>query len=633
MFILKWFRVLIAIVMFAALMFLFIDISAIAPLSLHYLAELQFVQLLLRGGLIGLTGVFVLLFVTIIFGRCYCSMICPYGILQDFISRVAKLFYGKKHKYSYRPARQKIRNLIFVLFIAGVVIMTFFSTAVIVILLDPYSNFGRIAFSIFQPINIFINNLLVSVNDFIGNNKDIFQPRAIPLFDVSFIISAVMFLLVMFLSFFYGRRYCNMICPVGTLLGFVANFSLFRVKLDRSKCIKCGLCEKICKGECINSKSCIVDSSRCVTCFNCFSVCRKNAISYLSISLVSMNKNKNEIAKENKNEITNKNTNENSKENKNKNTKEIKPKSNADLSTIEIQHGRRRFLRLSFLSLLFSSIGGGAMQSDDPYGIDPYNANSNSTDNKDDKTDSELNVKSEQLVSDTAGEKTAVIETKSDVNSSVLNLEDNIDKASRVSYVNDTIILPPGAKSLKNFQSKCTSCHLCVSKCPSRVLQPGTLGNNRNVGGSSNGGIAGLVQPSLQFDYHYCNKNCTVCGDVCPSHAIESVTAAERELLRIGIVNFVKENCIVYTQETSCGACQEHCSNGAIKMIPYGDPSKNLTIPELHAEFCIGCGGCESICPVRPYRAIYIKGVTVQTNAELSYDPNEKQQTIELDFI
>jgi formate hydrogenlyase subunit 6/NADH:ubiquinone oxidoreductase subunit I len=279
-------------------------------------------------------------------------------------------------------------------------------------------------------------------------------------------------------------------------------------------------------------------------------------------------------------------------------------------------------LRLSFLTLLFSTISSGANNPDDPYGNDPYGNNSagnNEVPVSDSVPDSTLPSGAEQL-----GTQASELSGASD---SVLAGE--VDNASRVSYVNDTLILPPGARSLRNFRSKCTSCHLCVSKCPSRVLQPGSS----KTGGSGNGGVRGLMQPSLQFDHHYCNRNCTVCGDVCPTSAIEKVTSAERETLRIGTVEFLIDNCIVHTQGTSCGACQEHCSNGAIKMVPYGDPSKNLTIPELHTEFCIGCGGCESICPVRPYRAIYIKGATEQTKAKLSYDPNEKQETIELDFI
>ncbi|MDR0392141.1 MAG: 4Fe-4S binding protein [Planctomycetaceae bacterium] len=580
MFFIKWIRAFVAITVFAALLFLVADIFAVAPLELHKLAEIQFVPSLLTGGLVGLVGVAIILFVTFIFGRCYCSVICPYGILQDIIARFAKLIRRKKHKYSFQPAMNKTRNSILILFIVGVVLMKILGIATIVILLDPYSNCERIAYSLFQPIIICANNLVAQISLLIDNGKSGFQFREIQIFGAAFITSIVMILLVAFLSFYYGRRYCNVICPVGTLLGLVAKFSLLRIKLDQSKCIKCGLCEKICKGECIDSKNCVVDSSRCVTCFNCFGACRKNAVLYSLSPLTSTDKK----------------------------TNDTEPLVAFAPIPIEIQKGRRRFLRLSILSLLFPAIGNSTTNPDDPYG-------------ESNNSESILPTNTEQSVAEST---TSVVKDPNSL------LPVGVDNSSRVSYVNDTLILPPGAKSLKNFRSKCTSCHLCVSKCPSRVLQPRVRSRQ---GESKNGGIRGFMQPTLKFDHHYCNRNCTVCGDVCPTHAIEKVTTAERELLKIGTVEFLIENCIVYTQGTSCGACQEHCSNGAIKMIPYGDPEKNLTIPELHPEFCIGCGGCESICPVRPYRAIYIRGVTEQTNAKLSYDPNEKQETIELDFI
>ncbi|MDR2169807.1 MAG: 4Fe-4S dicluster domain-containing protein [Planctomycetaceae bacterium] len=598
----KWLRIFFASILFALLLFLFVDISASeTSLLLHYLAEIQFVPLLLSGGIIGVTGVALWILATLIFGRCYCSLICPFGILQDIISRLARLVRRKKHKYSYHPPMRKTRILILVLFFVGLFLMFRFGISTFVILLEPYSNFGRISVSILQPVTISVNNLIVRICDLTGFNAG-FQLRGIEFFGVAFIISLAMFLVVIFFSFFYGRRYCNTICPVGTLLGLFSRAALFHVKIDQSKCVKCGLCERVCKSECIDSKNYAVDLSRCVTCFNCFNSCRKGAILYSSDLFAGA-------------KISNVDVN-----------------SVAKFGAVADISERRRFLRLTFFSFIFSLFGGGAMNPDDPYnnndsyGKDSYggeNVGDNIVDTK--LVDPKLSSGAGETISGTS----ELVESNNVVNKADSAL-DIADKASRVSYVNDSIVLPPGARSLQNFRSKCTSCHLCVSKCPSRVLQPG---GNGKAGGSGDGGIFGLTQPSLQFDHHYCNRNCTVCGDVCPTNAIEQVTTVERELLKIGTVEFLIDNCIVYTQGTSCGACQEHCSNGAIKMIPYGDPSKNLTIPEIHTEFCIGCGGCESICPVRPYRAIYIKGETKQTNAKLSYDPNEKQKTVELDFI
>ena len=73
-------------------------------------------------------------------------------------------------------------------------------------------------------------------------------------------------------------------------------------------------------------------------------------------------------------------------------------------------------------------------------------------------------------------------------------------------------------------------------------------------------------------------------------------------------MHFIKENCVVYNKETSCGSCAEHCPTQAVSMVPY---KGMLTIPEVNDSICIGCGACEYACPVRPYRAIYVEGNTV----------------------
>src|SRR5690606_31186643 len=114
-------------------------------------------------------------------------------------------------------------------------------------------------------------------------------------------------------------------------------------------------------------------------------------------------------------------------------------------------------------------------------------------------------------------------------------------------------IAPPGALSFDHLRENRRSCHLCVSKCPSRVFKPVLL---ESV-------LSGIMQPKLYFDRGFCNYDCTVCGDVCPSDAILPLTVEEKNHTQMGKVQFIKENCIVYYDETSCGACSEHCPTQA----------------------------------------------------------------------
>ena len=88
------------------------------------------------------------------------------------------------------------------------------------------------------------------------------------------------FLLVGTLSLTKGRLYCNMICPVGTLLGLFSKISLFRIKFDESACTRCGRCAIGCKSSCIDFLKHDIDVTRCVDCFNCINVCQDKALSY-----------------------------------------------------------------------------------------------------------------------------------------------------------------------------------------------------------------------------------------------------------------------------------------------------------------------------------------------------------------
>ena len=180
-------------------------------------------------------------------------------------------------------------------------------------------------------------------------------------------------------------------------------------------------------------------------------------------------------------------------------------------------------------------------------------------------------------------------------------------------------IAPPGALSVDNLQSKCISCHLCVSKCPSHVIKPAFLEY----------GPAGMMQPKLYFDHGFCNYDCTVCCDVCPTDALISLSKEEKHVTQMGRVHFILENCIVYYDETNCGACSEHCPTQAVRMVPY---KGSLTIPEIEPEICVGCGGCEYVCPSIPYKSIYVEGVPTHTTLELDFGEQKEYEITDFGF-
>ncbi|MCB9249507.1 MAG: 4Fe-4S binding protein [Ignavibacteriales bacterium] len=87
-----------------------------------------------------------------------------------------------------------------------------------------------------------------------------------------------------------------------------------------------------------------------------------------------------------------------------------------------------------------------------------------------------------------------------------------------------------------------------------------------------------------------------------------------QKLIQLGKVKFVKDNCVVYTQKTDCGACAEHCPTKAVKMEL--DTEVNKKAPITNEDICVGCGACEYACPTKPYKAIYVEGNPIHLIAQ-----------------
>jgi len=223
------------------------------------------------GHLLG-SGFLILLAATFIFGRCYCSFLCPLGILQDIGIRLTRGF-RKRHTFqrSYRLASYCLLVLTVVTAILG--------SFTLVNLLDPYSLFGRIASHPFKSVILWINNMIVDIfEQFDMYALMVRKQHHIPFSVLTVSIGSLGIILAF--SIISGRAYCNTICPVGAFLGIVSRFSLFRFVIDPKNCRSCRSCESVCKAGCIDIDKLEIDSSRCVTCFNCLDACPKKALDY-----------------------------------------------------------------------------------------------------------------------------------------------------------------------------------------------------------------------------------------------------------------------------------------------------------------------------------------------------------------
>lgn len=264
-------RLLLAIISFTLITLLFLDFTGTLHHYFGWLAKVQFLPAVLALNV----GIIIFLVVlTLLVGRIYCSVICPLGIFQDLSTWSARKF-EKKKRFKYSPAvswlRYGVLGLCILAFVLGV--------GSLVALLDPYGAYGRMANNLLQPIYQGANNLLAyfaeRVDSYAFYSVDIWIKSI-----ATFIIALATFAVIGVLAWRNGRTWCNTICPVGTVLGFLSRFSLFRLRFDNAKCTKCGLCERGCKASCIDSKNMRIDNSRCITCFNCIEKCKSGAIKY-----------------------------------------------------------------------------------------------------------------------------------------------------------------------------------------------------------------------------------------------------------------------------------------------------------------------------------------------------------------
>lgn len=266
---LKRIRRILATVMLICVAMLFLDFTGSVHTWLGWAAKVQFIPALLA---MNFVVVAVLVILTLIGGRIYCSVICPLGITQDILAHINR----KKNKYNYSKEKTFLRTIVFVVF----VFLMMFGMTSLAAFIEPYSIFGRIAQSLLQPIYIAANNLLALAAEHVESYA--FYSREVWLRgSITLATAAVSLVLIAVLAIRGGRTYCNTICPVGTLLGWLSRFSWLKISIDADKCKNCRKCERKCKASCIDVRNHTIDYSRCVVCGNCLGECSFGALSYL----------------------------------------------------------------------------------------------------------------------------------------------------------------------------------------------------------------------------------------------------------------------------------------------------------------------------------------------------------------
>ena len=544
-------RITLAAICFVAVTLLFLDFTGTLHLWFGWLAKIQFLPAVLA---LNFVVIAILLVLTLLFGRIYCSVICPLGIFQDCVSNLSSRRKGKKARFSYSKEIKWLRYGVLVLFVIALVA----GLNALVALLAPYSAYGRMVQSLLAPVWQWGNNLLAWIaerqDSYAFVTKEVWL-KSLP----TLIVAAVTFIVVVVLAWRNGRTYCNTICPVGTTLSFFSRFAMFRPVIDKSKCKSCHACERKCKSACIDIDNHRIDYSRCVDCFDCIDSCRLGALKYRFAWGGGVGSGSTGAKTPQNAPVGSKMTSDESKNGQNRSsaapTPVAEPVVRQGSPTIEAtDNGRRAFL-----------VGGATVIGGSLLSSIPMRAEDDEI--KDKKRDGGF---AEVLPKKATNRKTP--------------------------------ITPFGSESVEKFYKHCTACQLCVTVCPNNVLRPSSR-------------LEHLMQPEMSFEKGYCRPECVKCSEVCPAGAILKITPEEKTEWKVGTAGVDYDLCVVNRDGVSCGNCARHCPVGAIRMVKKNpDDEKSPRIPSVNEEKCIGCGACENLCPSRPISAITVNGYSVHHN-------------------
>jgi len=270
-------RIAISLLVFTLFLLLFLGGGKISVFLSPILLPLQFVPALMRiltqPEILFIISLTTILIISLIFGRVYCSFLCPLGMLQDIISALSRKS-GLLRPYTFRKPHNLLRYSILGLTIATLGI-GFLS---LVNLLDPYSITGRIITELGQPLLTWIYNASANLLKYLNVYLFPKETPYLPLWALS--VAFCFLILILIMSHRTGRLYCNTLCPVGSFLGLLSRISIFQLSIDQNKCRECVRCEIVCKAGCIDPQKKNIDQSRCVNCFNCLEACPQSLIIY-----------------------------------------------------------------------------------------------------------------------------------------------------------------------------------------------------------------------------------------------------------------------------------------------------------------------------------------------------------------
>ncbi len=451
-----------------------------------------------RQWLTGFGWAIALMIVTILFGRFFCSFVCPFGTLHHMTGAIKPSLKGKAMISANSGGRgRRFKYFLLIALITSAAVGVNYAG-----IIDPISFlFRSISASILPAIGIGLRHVFdalalsdIKLFNYLGYGT---EAVAAPIFgyeDKAFQTGWVigfLFLVILFLNRIRPRFWCRFLCPLGAMLGISSKFSVFTLKKDENKCTHCGACVKKCQGAASPEPGTQWQKSECLLCLNCEKTCPEDALTFGLRGIGG--------------------------------------------KTPATDIGRRAVMGglVAGISLpLFGRLDGGISKTSSP-----------------------------------------------------------------------ALIRPPGALPEPEFLDRCQRCGLCMKACPTNVINPAL----------TEGGLAGFWTPTLIMTLGYCEYTCTLCTSVCPTGAIEELTAKKKieTPVRIGSAYVDRGRCLPWNGNSACIVCEEHCptSPKAIyfknDVITRPDGEKiPVQLPFVDLKRCVGCGICSFKCPVKGNPAI-----------------------------
>lgn len=438
---------------------------------------------------------------TLLLGRVFCSWICPLGTLIDCSGRFIPA--GRKSHARLRPLKYVILGTVLISAGFGVQVLGF---------VDPFSLLVRgMVFSIDPVIHYLVSGFFDSIyTHFPAFVSDLTEPVykgfkmfILPFRQSFFYLTFLSFFLLasIFLMEFLGRRFwCRNLCPLGGLLALISKVSFFK-RIPVRACSRCDLCETSCRMNAVDDRQRIL-SEECTLCMDCLAFCPDRITTF-------------RFAR-------------------------TKNRPHVDIT-------RRHLFAAGLTGLALP----------------------------------------------------------------VLSRTNALSKMPE-----DAVIRPPGALAEPDFLAACVRCGECMKVCINNALQPLFLEK----------GVEGMFTPTLVPRLGYCEFNCTLCTQVCPTHALENLGKEQKHAFVLGKAYFDQNRCLVYALKKSCIVCEEHCPTHD-KAIKFNEVKTRdllgvpvvLKQPHVVEALCIGCGICEHICPVQGRAAIRVVGKGTARASESGY--------------